>query len=85
MSSKVETQPPPLHRLVDDAQRAPADVFMTLVLGFTFARVRDHAREKLLRVAGKLSRRVPVLEQVEQGSTLEPAQPTNPSSWRNDR
>ena len=60
------------HRLVDHAKRAPADVSMTLVAGFAFARVRDHAREKPLRVAGKLSRRFPVLEQVEQGSALEP-------------
>jgi hypothetical protein len=43
-----------------------------ILVEFTFARVRDHAREKPLRVANKLSRRFPALKQVEQGSTLEP-------------
>ncbi len=60
------------HGLVDHAKHPPARRLHDPVAEFTLACFRDHAREKPLRVAKEFSGRFPALEQVEQGSTLEP-------------
>ena len=61
-----------LHGLFDHAKRMRARHLHDSGAEFALVRLGEHVLEKLLWVAGKLSRRFSALEQVKQGSTLEP-------------
>src|SRR5450432_2835421 len=59
-----------LHGLFDYAERTSIECFDKLGAGLSSANFRHQAREKLVRIADKLSSSLLMLEEVQQGSTL---------------